>query len=137
MRPAPVFVAGRVQSYGFDLQNATFTMEIEDATAPGDDDPSTEVFLPEFHFPMGHTQVETSSGRWSIETEDVGPSTEGEERTTEAGVVQMLRWRHGAGKQNIIIRGVKRRLGVALGTQEEEAGYVEQCQQTAGKCQIM
>lgn len=81
----------------------------------------TEIFLPEFHFPKEQTQVEVSSGRWaiSIDQADCG-----------LGLVQRLRWWHGSGEQNIKVTGIKRRIGVAMGKDDEEEGYLEQCRKS-------
>lgn len=121
VRPSPIATVGKVTSYGFDLRNAVFTLALESQTAATEEVP-TEVFLPEFHFPRDNTKVEVSSGKWSISVDNVN----GE-------LIQMLRWQHGAGKQNIIINGVQRQ-GMALG-QEEGEGYYEQCKQS--RCDLM
>ena len=122
VRPSPIATVGNVTSYGFDLRNATFTFALECKAAATEDVP-TEIFLPEYHFPRNNTQVEVSSGKWTISDDNVGGST-----------VQKLRWQHGAGKQNMTVQGVQRRLGVSLGTEEDE-GYYEQCKQT--RCCLM
>ena len=134
VRPAPVAAAGRIRSHGFDLQNAAWTLELEDARPPSEGAP-TEAFLPAFHFPRDRVSVEATSGRWSIEVEEVGPGGHG--HGAGGGAVQVLRWWHGAGEQKITVRGVQRKLGLALGTQEEESGYLDQCQKQATGCGIM
>ena len=134
VRPAPAATAGRIRRHGFDLQAATWTLELEAARPPGDAAP-TEAFLPAFHFPRDRVVVEATSGRWTIEAEDVGPgATHG---SGGGGAVQVLRWWHGAGEQKITVRGVQRKLGVAIGTQEEERGYLDQCQKQATGCTLM
>ena len=132
VRPSPIFTSGTIRARGFDLTNATFTLEIADAMAPGEDGPPTEVFLPDFHFPRDYVQVEVTSGRWSISAEEFGPSAAG-----PTALVQMLRWWHGAGQQQLTVRGVKRRLGVPLGTPEVEEGYLKKCSQMIAQCQLM
>lgn len=64
-----------------------------------------------------------SSGKWAISVDD-----------KFGGLVQSLRWYHGAGKQSMTVKGVKRRQGMALGKEDEE-GYYEQCRQRG--CSIM
>ena len=93
---------------------------------PKEDEP-TEVFLPEFHFPRESAQVETSSGKWSINVDEADHGM---------GLMQRLRWWHGTGEQKLTVRGVKRRAGVAMGKEEEE-GYLDQCQQQTNKCSLM
>ena len=122
VRPSPIATVGNVTSSGFDLRNATFTLSL-DCKTPATDDVPTEVFLPEFHFPREKTAVEVSSGTWSISVDDM-----------DGGLTQRLRWVHGAGKQEVTVKGVQRRQGMALGKEEEE-GYLEQCRQS--KCIIM
>ena len=122
MRPSPIATVGNVTSSGFDLRNATFTFSLECARAATEEVP-TEVFLPEFHFPRDNTAVEVTSGKWAISVDD-----------KYGGLIQSLRWYHGAGKQSLTVKGVKRRQGMALGKEEEE-GYYEQCRQRG--CSIM
>lgn len=117
VRPSPIATAGDVVSYGFDLRNATFTMSLMAAAVATEEAP-TEVFLPEFHFPRDDTNVQVSSGKWSISVDDM-----------DGGMTQRLRWIHGAGEQKITVIGVRRRQGMALGKEEEE-GYLEQCKQS-------
>lgn len=117
MRPSPIATVGNVTSYGFDLRNATFTFGLDCKTAATEEVP-TEIFLPEFHFPRDNTAVEVSSGKWRISVDD-----------KDGGLIQRLRWYHGAGKQKMTIKGVQRRQGMALGKEEEE-GYLEQCKQS-------
>lgn len=111
MRPSPIATVGNVTSYGFDLRNATFTLAV-DCEAAATEDVPTEIFLPEFHFPRNNTSVEVSSGKWTISADDV-----------DGGMIQSLRWQHGAGKQTMTVKGVKRRQGIALGKEEEEGYY--------------
>lgn len=113
---------GNVKAYGFDLRNCTFALSLSSASAATEQAP-TEVFLPAFHFPRDKVQVEVSGGKWTI-------SVDGQ----EAGAIQILRWWHGDGDSTMTIRGLKRRQGIALGNEEED-GYLEQCQQS--RCNIM
>ena len=122
VRPSPIATVGKVTSYGFDLRNATFTFALESQDAATEDVP-TEIFLPEFHFPRDNTNVEVSSGKWTISVDDA-----------DGGLIQKLRWQHGAGKQNMTVKGVQRRQGMALGNDEDE-GYYEQCKQS--RCDLM
>ena len=122
MRPSPIATVGNVTSSGFDLRNATFTFSLKCRTAATEEGP-TEVFLPEFHFPREDTAVEVTSGKWTISVDD-----------KYGGLIQSLRWYHGAGEQSMTVKGVKRRQGMALGKEEEE-GYYEQCRQRG--CNIM
>lgn len=69
-----------------------------------------------------------SGGKWTI-------SVDGGDGDGEGGVVQKLRWWHGVGPQNLTVKGVRRRVGMALGREEEDPGYLDQCGQ--GKCVVM
>ena len=121
VRPSPLVTCGNNLSSGFDLRNAIFTFELDSPNGTAEDK-ATDIFLPEFHFPRERTEVEVSSGRWSINIDDV-----------EGADVQRLRWWHSAGKQSMTVKGVKRRQGVALGKEEEE-NYWQQCRD---HCDIM
>ena len=135
VRPSPLRTAGRLLSHGFDLRGATFSLALRcdegvaPATATADGNAPTEVFLPEFHFPPADLRVEVSSGRWSVATDDADNGM---------GLVQRLRWWHGAGEQNLRVFGVKRKLGGADASAEgeDDVGYLEQCGQTA-RCGVM
>lgn len=122
VRPSPISTVGNVTSYGFDLRNATFTFAL-DCKAAATEAAPTEIFLPEFHFPPQNTHVEVSSGKWTISVDDA-----------DGGIIQRLRWQHGAGKQNMTVKGVQRMQGMASGREEEE-GYYEQCKQS--RCSLM
>jgi hypothetical protein len=150
MRAAPIYTCGTLTSHTFDLRNCIFTMALNcgrdaapaasdsksavsskgtgssNSSSEPDDGAPTEIFLPEFHFPADATQVEVSSGRWTISIDGADSGR---------GLVQRLRWWHGPGDQNIKVTGVKRRLGFALGKDEEEESYWELCRRTA--CVIM
>ena len=124
MRPSPIATIGNVASSGFDLRNAVFTFSLECKIAAPEEVP-TEIFLPEFHFPRDNTSVEVTSGKWTISVDDM-----------DEGLIQKLRWYHGAGVQSMTVKGVQRRQGMALGKEEEE-GYLEQCRQKTSTCSIM
>lgn len=84
----------------------------------------TEIYLPEFHFPKDQSEVSVSSGKWEIDDEEFNSVK-----------VQCLRWWHEAGKQNIKIEGVKRKLSEASIVPGDDVSYLEQCQK--GGCVIM
>lgn len=110
--------------YGFDLRNCTFTMSLE-ASQPVAEAHPTEIFLPEFHFRLHETNVEVSGGKWTIDVDEV-----------DGGTMQVLRWWHAVGKQNITVKGVRRRQGMESGDEEEEEmGYLEQYRQSL--CSVM
>ncbi|KAH7558344.1 glycoside hydrolase superfamily [Bipolaris maydis] len=122
IRPTPVAVHGDVSSYGFDLRNCTFKLALCAPSSTSEDVP-TVCYLPEFHFPSGQTSVEVSGGKWTITSEE-----------TDGALQQILRWWHAEGDQTITVRGVVRKAGSALGTDEDE-GYLQQCQKQA--CAVM
>ncbi|MDI1485153.1 MAG: endo-1,4-beta-glucanase [Ramalina farinacea] len=122
VRPSPIATVGSMISSGFDLRNCVFTMELNCKHAATEEEP-TEIFLPEFHFPRELTDVKVSSGQWTMSVDDAQGSD-----------IQRLRWTHGAGQQDVTVKGVQRRQGMALGKEEEE-GYLEQCRQS--KCSLM
>jgi hypothetical protein len=119
VRPAPIVVNGAILDYGFDLKGCEFTLDIEGKPASSDS-LATTIFLPEWHFPQDQCTVIVSSGKWEISTDD-------DERTW----IQKLRWWHGAGKQSVKVKGLVRPRMALAGT-AEEAGYLEQCQQSYG-----
>jgi len=125
VRPSPVCTSGCLESYGFDLRNCVFTMELDGRENPDQEAP-TEVFLPEFHFPRDRTEVEVSSGKWTIETYETGSGF---------APLQILLWWHGTGNQKLTVKGVKRKLGTAPGSQEEDEDYLDQCKQQ--NCSVM
>jgi hypothetical protein len=122
IRPSPIYTNGDLLGYGFDLRNCTFTLSLA-AKVPAAEHAPTEIYLPEFHFPSSQTVVTVTGGKWSIESDEEASST-----------VQRLRWWHGEGKQDIKIRGVKRKAGEILRNDEDET-YLEQCQRSA--CSVM
>lgn len=122
VRPTPVATHGDVSSYGFDLRNCTFKLAVL-APTPTTEGLPTTIFLPEFHFPAGETTVEVSGGKWTINTEESSGTSQ-----------QILRWWHADGDQNLVVKGVIRKQGGALGVEEDE-GYLQQCQRQA--CAVM
>ena len=120
VRPSPIATVGTVLQSGFDLQNCIFTFKLNATEATSDDVP-TEIVLPEFHFPKDKCEVEVSSGKWAISTDD-----------GEGGLVQKLKWWHVAGEQTMKVTGLKR---VQQMGREDEEGYLDQCQQS--KCALM
>lgn len=163
VRPSPVYVAGDLGEYGFDLRRCEFSLKVvgwEPAAATGASDDNgvsglnkqpTTVFLPEFHFPRDRCEVTVSSGKWEIgyglgsgavgsdEDEGEGGSGAGAPAETDA-LVQTLRWYHGPGEQTLMVKGVIRRADMGL-VGANEAGdetYLQQCQQgTATNCSLM
>ncbi|KZF21825.1 glycoside hydrolase family 5 protein [Xylona heveae TC161] len=123
VRPSPVFTVGDVRGYSFDLRNCIFQVAVS-STAPTKQDAPTVMFLPEFHFPRNDTQVEVSGGKWSITLEE-----------THGTELQYLSWWHGEGEQTITVKGAKMRQGLFLGRDDEDDGYLNQCQQSS--CSIM
>ncbi|CAG8954883.1 hypothetical protein HYFRA_00008570 [Hymenoscyphus fraxineus] len=124
VRPSPIATVGDIVGYGFDLRNAVFYFKVKGGQVSPDN--PTEIFLPEFHFPKDQSEIEVSSGKWAISTDDA-----------DGGMIQRLRWWHGEGEHSIKVKGVQRRQNMALGKEEEE-GYLDQCQQTtSGKCSVM
>ncbi|KAL8768403.1 MAG: hypothetical protein Q9209_005309 [Squamulea sp. 1 TL-2023] len=123
VRPSPIATVGNVTSYGFDLRNCTFTLALECKDA-ATEEVSTEVFLPEYHFPGDDISVEVSSGKWTISVDDA-----------DDGMIQVLRWQHEKGKQSLTVKGPKNRQGTSPGQEEEAPGYLEQCRQSG--CVLM
>lgn len=123
VRPTAIVTHGNVVSYGFDLRSCTFKLCLSSSSATKQEAP-TEIALPEFHFPQKDTSVEVSGGKWAISTEDIGQAS-----------LQILRWWHAEGEQKITVQGVKRKAGAIVDAEDE--GYVEQCQQQSGKCNVM
>ncbi len=123
IRPTPIAVHGDLSSYGFNLKTCTFKLSLSAPSSTAEDVP-TVCYLPEFHFPSGQTTVEVSGGKWTISSEENG-----------AGAIQqILRWWHAEGDQDITVKGVVRKAGGVLGTEEDE-GYLQQCQKQA--CLVM
>ena len=122
IRPSPIATNGKILKYGFDLRNCTFTMSL-DASQPVAEAHPTEIFLPEFHFGQGATNVEVSGGKWTIDVDEV-----------DGGTMQVLRWWNAGGEQNITVKGVGRRQGMESGD-DEEIGYLEQYRRSL--CSVM
>lgn len=120
IRPTPVTTHGDLISYGFDLKNATFTLSLSAGSSTPDDYP-TVIYLPEFHFPTTST-VEVSGGKWTISPEE-----------NNGAVQQILRWWHAEGDQTITVKGVVRKQGSVLSSEEDE-GYLQQYQRN---CAVM
>lgn len=125
MRPSPIATVGDVVSYGFDLRSVTFTFKLL-APNPTKEDVPTEIFLPEFHFPLGKTDVSVTGGRWRIDSVDV-----------DGEGLQIMKWWHGAGEQSITVKGVKRKAGALEAEEDGEAGYLETMSKTVQNCSIM
>ncbi|KAI9772083.1 MAG: hypothetical protein M1840_001371 [Geoglossum simile] len=123
IRPSPIATAGTLTAHAFDLRNVIFTLSLT-AQTPTPETTPTEIFLPDFHFPRGETGVEVSGGKWTISSED------------RKGVdVQVLRWWHGEGEQDIRVIGVKRKATCTTVDGEDDEGYLDQCQQST--CLVM
>jgi len=116
VRPTPICTHGDVIEHGFDLRNCTFTLTLNAPSATSEPAP-TEVFLPEYHFPKSHTEIEVTGGKWSFGLDD-----------EYGGLQQKLRWWHAGGEQKLTVRGVRRRQGMVIGAEDEE-GYLDQCRQ--------
>ncbi|KAF2427662.1 glycoside hydrolase [Tothia fuscella] len=120
VRPHPIAVHGKINTYGFILQTCTFTLTLT-ALSPTEQGAPTEVFLPDWHFPIGSsTAVEVSGGKWEISRVDD---------------VQVFKWWHADGEQKLTVKGKIRKSGAPVGTTDEEEGYLEQCQKTS--CCVM
>lgn len=133
IRPSPIYTAGTLQSTGFDLRNGMFSLSLihksSPATSSADNNTfPTEIFLPQYHFPSEEIDIKVSSGKWSISFEN---GFEGDNGT--AGF-QILRWWHGSGKQNLIVKGARRQVSSTV--REDEEGYFAQCSQ-ATQCGVM
>jgi len=122
VRPSSVATAGKILSHGFDLRTCVFSMTLH-ADKAGSEHHPTEISLPEFHFPKDKCEVEISSGKWTISTDDA-----------EGNLIQRLKWWHVEGQHQIKITGVQRQHNAALGNEDED-GYLDQCQQS--KCNMM
>lgn len=95
LRPTPIYTNGRLESHTFDLKKCTFAMRlIANQAAPHT---PTEIYLPDFHFPMGDTSVEISGGKWEICHQEF--------HTVK---LQYLRWWHGEGTVEIKVQKKKR-----------------------------
>ena len=118
VRPSAVYTQGIVVESGFDLANVTFRLKLAAGRATDEAYP-TEMFIPPFHFPKEHTEVEVSGGKW--EYDDAS---------------SVLRWWHMEGEQEITVKGVGRRKFWGA----EEEGYLEMFARNYGtwfRCSIM
>ena len=122
VRPSPIATNGELQKHGFDLKSCTFTMSLEASKPVGEDNP-TVIYLPDYHFGQNITNIEVSGGKWTVDLEEF-----------DGGTRQILRWWHGAGKQNITVKGIRRQQGMDLGS-DAEAGYLEQVRRSL--CAVM
>lgn len=120
IRPTPVAVHGDISHYGFDLKTCTFTLSLSAPSSTPQDDP-TVVYLPIFHFP--ESSVEASGGNWKIASEAINGAEQ-----------QILRWWHAEGDQTLSVKGVVRKAGLPVGSEEDE-GYLKQCQKNS--CIVM
>jgi Glycoside hydrolase family 5 C-terminal domain len=121
IRPSAIYTTGDVLKHDFDLKNCTFTLSLNTEN-PSTRDAPTEIYLPEFHFPTSDTVVAVSGGKWAIEFQEEA-----------SGSVQVLKWWHGEGDQDIKIQGVKRKAGEAAVGHEDDS-YLEHCQRN---CAVM
>ena len=118
VRPTPIYTHGKLLSHGFDLVNCVFSVTLTaEASTPGE--VPTEIFLPEYHFPPGKTQISVSGGKWSISVDE-----------NDGGLQQKLKWWHAPGQQQLTATGVKRREGTEVGSQDEDS-YLDVCKQKA------
>ena len=123
IRPSAVATHGALTQFGFDLRNCIFTLSlVSDSATPGE--APTLVYLPEVHFPRMQTEVSVSGGKWEIEQQQF-----------RSGMLQVLKWWHAEGDQDIKVTGVKRKLQGAADATTEEEGYLDHCQQ--GTCITM
>lgn len=121
IRPSPIYTNGDVLKYDFDLKNCTFTLFLN-ADRPTTQEAPTEIYLPEFHFPASEAVVSVTGGKWSIEFHEETSSS-----------IQVLKWWHGEGDQDIKVQGVVRKAGgIAVGYEDDS--YLEQCQKN---CTVM
>ncbi|RAL10803.1 sterylglucosidase 1 [Aspergillus homomorphus CBS 101889] len=124
VRPSPIYTNGLVSKYMFDLRNCTFTLSLIGNERTLGEETATEIYIPEFHFPAGHTVVSVSSGEWTLDSNEINSVK-----------VQRLRWWHPVGNQDIKIQGVKRKPGESVTSSSDELSYLEQCQSSG--CSMM
>ncbi|KAI5304994.1 hypothetical protein KEM56_005545 [Ascosphaera pollenicola] len=123
IRPSPLSTHGRVDEYWFDLKGRLFTLKLTSDNSTPEDGPTT-CFLPEYHFPESHARVEVTGGKWKIEKESVDD---------EEGSVQILKWWHSEGEQQLRVHGaVRAKDGTILG-KPDQAGHT--CQ--GSDCVVM
>ena len=119
VRPSPIATVGKILHSAFDLRNCVFTFGLHSPEA-GKEHAPTEIFLPEFHFPKDQCEIEVTSGKWTISTDEF-----------DGHMIQKLRWWHVEGEHRIKVTGQKRQNVL----KEDEEGYLDQCQQS--KCSVM
>lgn len=122
-RPSPIFTNGRISDFVFDLRKCTFTLSLSAKARTAQDAP-TEIYLPDFHFPATQTVVTVSGGEWTIDYHEIN-----------AVKLQLLRWWHPDGDQEIKIQGVRRKPGDLDKSGSDEISYLEQCER--GDCSVM
>ncbi|TQS37331.1 hypothetical protein Golomagni_02199 [Golovinomyces magnicellulatus] len=122
IRPSPIATCGKILHHGFDLRNCIFTLRILDNRTVSEDIP-TEIFLPEFHFPKDECEIEVTSGKYTIVTDD-----------SNRGRIQCLRWWTPEGEHLIKVTGAQRSVSKNP-YDNDEVGYLDHCQQP--KCRIM
>jgi hypothetical protein len=68
-RPFPLLIRGRATERRFDIARKKFTLRIEAASERDTDDDSapTEIYVPDFHFPMLELAINVSSGKCAID----------------------------------------------------------------------
>ncbi|KAF8476048.1 glycoside hydrolase superfamily [Kalaharituber pfeilii] len=88
IRPAPVYTAGRIMKYGFDLSRVTFELKLDAAESTQENAP-TEIFVPPLHFPKNLMTVKVSGGKYEYDEQ-----------------TRILKWWHNEGEQSIKIVGV-------------------------------
>ena len=108
IRPAPVYTAGTIVKYGFDLARVSFELVLDAAASTVENAP-TEVFVPPLHFPKDQMDVTVSGGKWEYDE----PS-------------RVLRWWHNKGQQRMKIVGVKP-LGADTGDGDFPAQLCDKC----------
>lgn len=89
IRPAPIYTAGTLLKYGFDLARVTFELRLE-AGQPTQESAPTEIFVPPLHFPKDQMSVTATGGKWEYNEQ-----------------TRILKWWHNEGEQSIKIVGVK------------------------------
>ena len=115
-RPSPIKTNTRLLDHQFDMKSCVFTMSLA-AKSPVEQDAPTEIYLPDFYFPEGQSVVSVSNGKWNIDFIQSGTVK-----------VQILRWWHDRGEQNIKIEGIRRKPGQSS-VSDDDVSYLEQCRE--------
>lgn len=84
IRPYPICANGHILSFGFDIYDAVFSLEINAANTRG----VTEIYLPTYYFGLEPTSVFISSGTYKIDN-------------------QVLYWEHSSGRQSLRVKGLQ------------------------------